>query len=79
MDNRWKNYGLWAAIFAFIPLLLSAFGINIIPADYNEIVTAFLGILVLAGILNNPTTENPGFKDDKKIDTKDDTKIDTKK
>lgn len=64
--NRFKNYGLWLAILAFIPLLLEALGLNVLPKNYNELITSLLGILVLAGILNNPTTENKGFLDDKK-------------
>ncbi|MFR2838137.1 MAG: hypothetical protein ACLTBU_03545 [Zhenhengia sp.] len=63
-NNRWRNYGLWAAIAAFIPLLLSGLGIQIIPDGYEEIVNAFLGILVLAGIISNPTTSSKWFQDD---------------
>lgn len=55
MNDRFKNYALWAAIFAFIPLLLKGFGMDILPENYNEIWTALLGILVLAGIVNDPT------------------------
>ncbi|MEG0013884.1 MAG: holin [Cellulosilyticaceae bacterium] len=65
--ERWKNYGLWVSIAALIPLVLSSFGINIIP-NYQEIVNAILTILVTAGILNNPTTVTKWFKDD--TDTK---------
>ena len=65
MLNRFKNYGLWAAIFAFIPLFCEGFGWNVLPNNYQELYTAFLGILVLAGILNDPTTENRGYFDDK--------------
>ncbi|SHH76113.1 Uncharacterized membrane protein [Caloranaerobacter azorensis DSM 13643] len=64
--NRWKNYGLWAAIFAFIPMLLEAFGLDVLPTNYEELWKALLSILVIAGIINNPTTENKGFADDKK-------------
>ncbi|MGV3025957.1 phage holin [Clostridium thermobutyricum] len=62
--SRLKNYGLWVAILALIPLILKQFGIYIIPEEYTQITTAILSILVLAGILNNPTTENKGFLDD---------------
>jgi uncharacterized membrane protein len=62
--KRLKNYGLWVAVAAFIPMLLEAFGLDVLPENYNQIVKSFLGILVLLGIINNPTTENPGFKDD---------------
>jgi len=60
--DRLKNVGLYVSIFAFIPLLLKGFGVDILPENYNEIVSAFLGILVLAGILSNPSNGN-GFTD----------------
>lgn len=63
--SRLKNYGLWAAVAALIPMILKQFGVDIIPDDYSQITTAILGILVMAGILNNPTTDNRGFFDDK--------------
>lgn len=66
MNSRFKNYGLWLSILAFVPLLLQALGLNVLPKNYNELVSSFLGILVLAGILNDPTTENKGYFDDKK-------------
>lgn len=66
---RWKNYGLYAAILAFFPVITDALGfynINLpLPGNYDKVVTGLLGILVLAGIINNPTTENKGFGDDK--------------
>ncbi len=68
--KRFRNYGLWVAIFAFIPLVVDALGtydINVVlPGNYGKLVQAFLAILVLAGVLNNPTTENKGFFDDKR-------------
>jgi uncharacterized membrane protein len=65
MSNRLKNYGLWVSVFAFIPVLLEAFGVNVLPDNYDEVVKGFLGILVVAGILSNPQTKNHGFLDDK--------------
>ncbi|KEH94298.1 holin [Clostridium massiliodielmoense] len=69
VNNRLKNYGLWSSLFAFIPIFLEGikvYNINIIlPNNYEIIVKALLGLLVLAGILNNPTTSNKGFIDDK--------------
>ena len=62
--NRWRNYGLWLSIAAFIPLLLSSFGFNVLPANYQEIISAFLGILVMAGIINDPNTSRKWFLDD---------------
>ncbi|MCT8977631.1 holin [Clostridium sp. CX1] len=62
--NRFRNYGLWLSIAAFIPMLLKAFGKDILPDNYDELINAFLSILVIAGILNNPQTNNRGFLDD---------------
>lgn len=62
--NRYNNYGLWAATTAFIVLVIQTFHIVELPKNYNEIINTFLGLLVLAGILNNPNTVNRGFKDD---------------
>ncbi|NMM62755.1 holin [Clostridium sp. P21] len=65
MNNRFKNYGLWVSIAAFIPMLLNGFGIDILPKNYSEVVNALLGILVTAGLLNNPQTKCKGYLDDK--------------
>jgi len=54
--SRWKNYSLWVSIFAFIPMLLEAFGINALPSNYEELTKGLLSILVIAGILSNPNT-----------------------
>lgn len=62
--SRWKNYALWAAIFAFLPILAQACGFNFLPENYEQVVSGILGILVLGGIISNPTTKNQGFFDD---------------
>lgn len=63
--SRFKNYGLWVSVCALVPMVFKAFGVDILPENYNDIVYAILSILVMAGILNNPTTNNKGFLDDK--------------
>lgn len=65
--NRFKNYGLWVSIAAFIPMFLKGIGYDILPTNYNEIVNSLLSILVVAGILSNPQTESKGFSDDENI------------
>lgn len=55
--DKIKQYALWVAIFAFIPLLMEAFGLNILPENYAELTKALLGILVLAGIISTPQKE----------------------
>ncbi|MEG0372031.1 MAG: holin [Clostridium sp.] len=62
--SRWRNYGLWVSVGSFIPLVLQGLGLNILPDNYTEIINAFLGILVMAGIVSNPTTSSKWFSDD---------------
>lgn len=64
-NNRFKNVGLWVAVAAFIPMLLEGYGLNILPNNYSDLTQTLLAILVLAGILNDPTTNNKYFLDDK--------------
>lgn len=64
--NRLRNYGLWVSVAALIPLLLSAFGINLVSEDkYVQIINCILSILVALGLINNPDTSNRWYKDDK--------------
>ena len=66
MKNKWKNYGLWAAIAALIPIIVQSLGvydINILlPDNYEQLVAAILNVFVLAGIISNPSI-GKGFKD----------------
>ena len=48
--NRFKNYGLWVSIISLIPMILSAFGVTVVPDKYEVIVNTILGILVTLGI-----------------------------
>lgn len=65
MKDRLKNYGLWVAVFSLIALICESYGLNILPPNYDEITTAILGICVMLGIVNNPTTESRWYLDDK--------------
>lgn len=58
--KRLSNYGLWIAVAAFILLLLQTFGVEIAPDRFYELVNGLLGILVLLGVISNPT--NPDGK-----------------
>ncbi|WHY01885.1 phage holin [Neobacillus sp. DY30] len=62
--NRFKNYALWIAIASLGLIVAQAFGIEIAEDKYNEIVNGVLTVLVLAGVINNPTS-GTGFKDGK--------------
>ncbi|GIM29586.1 hypothetical protein CPJCM30710_22520 [Clostridium polyendosporum] len=63
--SRLKNYGLWVSISALIPMIFQAFGLNILPDNYKEIISTILSILVILGIINNPTTKCRWYIDDK--------------
>ncbi|MDD4780331.1 MAG: holin [Tissierellia bacterium] len=69
MNNRWENYALWVSIIAFMPILAQGLGTYnihlILPGNYGDLANAVLGILVLLGIINNPT-ESKGYLDTKK-------------
>lgn len=64
--ERLKNKALWLAVAGFIPMLgesLEVYDLGfVLPGNWDQLVTALLGILVLAGILNNPS-KGTGFKD----------------
>ena len=53
--NRLTNYNFWISIVSATLLILQAFNIKMDIANINEIVTALLGLLVVIGIINDPT------------------------
>jgi uncharacterized membrane protein len=63
IPTRFKNYGLWLAVAALVGMVLQDAGVNIAPERYQAYVDAILTILVLAGIINNPSQGN-GFRDE---------------
>ncbi|WP_044640957.1 phage holin [Risungbinella massiliensis] len=64
IKQRLRNYGLWIAVASLVLMVLRAFGIDLVEEQYDSIVDSILGILVLLGIINNPTSNNQGFWDD---------------
>jgi uncharacterized membrane protein len=67
LPSRFKNYALWVAMASLVLLVLQAFGLPIVEAEYNRIVNGVLSVLVLAGVINNPS-QGSGFKDENKND-----------
>ncbi len=53
--KRLTNYNFWISIVSAVLLILQAFDISFDIAYINEIVTAVLGLLVVIGIINDPT------------------------
>jgi uncharacterized membrane protein len=60
--NRFKNYGLWVSVAALVGMILTDAHVGTTPEKYDGYVNAVLSILVLAGIINNPSSGN-GYKD----------------
>lgn len=63
--TRFKNYGLWVSVLALIPMILSSFGVKVVPEEYQAISNTILSILVALGIISNPTTQRKWYSDDK--------------
>lgn len=87
--NRFREYGFWISLTGAIILLLQVigneFGFRINENFINQCVTAFCGVLVVAGILIKPnhddndegTDETASVEDDKE-DVMSDNNTDTK-
>jgi uncharacterized membrane protein len=61
--KRFKNYGLWVAVAALVGMILQDAGVSITPEKYDAYVNTILTVLVLAGIVNNPSSGR-GFRDE---------------
>lgn len=66
--NRLKNYNFWISMFSAVLLILQALKIKIDVAYINEIFTAVLGLLVVIGIISDPTRTS--VKSQEKTDEK---------
>ena len=64
MQNRFKSKVVWSTIFALVLFILKNYGLlevlQLSSDDYNYIVDSILGIMVILGVLNNPT-DSEGF------------------
>lgn len=53
--NRLTNYNFWISIVSAVLLILQAFNFEFDIAYFSEIATAVLGLLVVIGIISDPT------------------------
>lgn len=86
--NRLTNYNFWISMVSAILLLFQAFDFEFDILYVNEILTAILGLLVVVGIISDPTktmvetkTETTEKKEPKASDSTDelDSKIESSK
>lgn len=58
-QNRWNSKIVWMSITAVVVLLMNNYGlwtlIGMEETVFTELVNIVLGILVMVGVLNNPT------------------------
>ena len=73
--NRLTNYNFWISIFSAVLLILQALKIEFDIAYINEIFTAVLGLLVVIGIISDPTRASVKQSD---LNLNANTKIETK-
>ena len=66
MKDRLKNIGFWTSLIALIPIVGMMFFDYSFPPEYEAFGNSLVALLVALGIVNNPTTKNKGFFDDKK-------------
>lgn len=67
--NRLTNYNFWISIFSAVLLILQALKIEFDIAYVNEIFTAVLGLLVVIGIISDPTRTTMKSGEQKKEET----------
>lgn len=66
--NRFNNIGLWLSFAALLFLILQDLGLSLSSERFDQYVKLGSQILILLGIVNNPTTDNKWFIDDKNKD-----------
>jgi uncharacterized membrane protein len=58
-QNRWKSKVVWTSIGAIVALLMNNYGlwgyIGMNEEVFTHLTNMVLGVLVLVGVLNNPT------------------------
>lgn len=64
LKQRFQNIGLWLAFASLVYLILQDAGITLSNERYQTYVDLISQILILLGIINNPTTQNKWFGDD---------------
>lgn len=62
LKPRLQNYGTWIAFFALVPILAQIFGFQL-PANFSDAINTLLTLLVMLGVLNNPSN-GVGYKDE---------------
>lgn len=65
IKKRIKNVGFWLSLSALVPTLGVMFFDYQFPAEYEVFANSLIALLIALGIVNNPTTDNKGFLDDK--------------
>jgi phi LC3 family holin len=65
LKTRMGNYAFWISLASAVLLVLTQFGVQVDNEKIMAIVKSILAVLVILGLVNNPTTVSKGFGDDK--------------
>ena len=61
--DRFKNYGLWLSLFSLLGMVLQDFfNVDLVQSQYELYVNTIMTILILLGIVNNPSI-GIGYRD----------------
>lgn len=63
-SNRYNNLGLWLSLAALACLVLQDLGFTLNSERVDAYVKVISQIMIILGIVNNPTTENKWYADD---------------
>ncbi|OYD08554.1 hypothetical protein [Paludifilum halophilum] len=61
---RLRRKSLWVAVASLVFMILQAFGVSVVEEQYNEVVNAILGVLILAGIIEGNSPQAPAQPED---------------
>lgn len=56
LKEKLKNKGFWVSLVSAVVMILQAFGLKIDAPAVNEILTAVVGLLVILGIVSDPSS-----------------------
>ena len=68
-----KSYGFWVSLSSAVMVFLNTLGLKVDIPYLSQVTTAFLSILVIAGILTKPGDSGSGSAEDGAEDTEEET------
>ena len=73
LKAKLKSYGFWVSLASAVMVFLNTLGLKVDIPYLSQVTTAFLSILVIAGILTKPGDSGSGSAEDGAEDTEEET------